>query len=1021
MPASATVDSADNVSHRSLSIANGAPPADYDSPAGDSSDDDSNVTPGVFPLLRDDATDDSLPPGSRQKTLTSGAGDGIDEDEPAVAKPFPRKTGPRGPGRKGPKAEDGDDDDGTPPPGAAGAAGNRKIHKMHKFSLYETASRYYIVGGDVAEKRFRILKIDRNEDGELGIADDKTVYSRKEMSQLLDTIDDGNRGTGGIRLRCTMWGLLGFIRFTGPYYMLLITKKSTAAMIGGHFVYQINGTEMIPLVPAEKARYKPDHRSDEGKYLNSFHGLDLNKHFYYSYSYDITHTLQHNITREREAMTRGELHSCDDDFNSMFLWNSHLLEPALKDLSSPFDWYRPVIHGCINQSSIDVYGRTAYITLIARRSRFFAGARFLKRGANDLGYVANDVETEQIVSEVNTTSFHAPGPKLFASPQYTSHVQHRGSIPLFWSQDNTGVTPKPPIEMNLIEPFYGAASMHFDNLFERYGAPVYVLNLVKAKERTPRETKLLEEYTRCITYLNQFLPEGKKIVHHAWDMSRASKARDLDVIEVLEGIAEGIMVGTGFFQNGDGHISPPRVQNGVARTNCIDCLDRTNAAQFVVGKVAAGHQLHALGILSDTSVKLETDAMILLTNMYHELGDSIAMQYAGSQLVNTMETYRKINQWSSHSRDMLESFKRYYNNSFMDRTRQEAYNLFLGNYIHTQGQPMLWDLATDHHLHQRSPKLWIGTPRRDYIHWYTAKHLEERTMPPYVRPRQENADKPTAYFDEYWLEYYRPFSMSSFVNMFPYRMNSTIKSIPFKFSQDGRYDLSPFRVRNEGDQAVQDRKKTKKEVVVLAPHDVARLAGVGAAAGPDNDDAASVMSGRSGAGRGLRGWLQPGADKGSQGSIAVSSIQSILKDAGGGVDALPAGAKPSSLEKSHAAQLHFARMVHKSLNPSVHHDETDDYARYIRHPQNLPLVVSADADAADENGAEYRDYVAGGWQTESAAVAPGADEDFALYAELLRVEENPLTVGERDVFKKRYKAYGKWLRGKSLFKQVPVD
>lgn len=94
-----------------------------------------------------------------------------------------------------------------------------------------------------------------------------------------------------------------------------------------------------------------------------------------------------------------------------------------------------------------------------------------------------------------TTSFHAPGPELFANPNYTSYVQHRGSIPLYWTQDNTGVTPKPDIEstimcpvkdksdqsviVNLFDPFYAAAALHFDNLFERYGAPVYVLNLIK--------------------------------------------------------------------------------------------------------------------------------------------------------------------------------------------------------------------------------------------------------------------------------------------------------------------------------------------------------------------------------------------------------------------------------------------------------------------------------------------------------------------------------------------------------------
>lgn len=36
-----------------------------------------------------------------------------------------------------------------------------------------------------------------------------------------------------------------------------------------------------------------------------------------------------------------------------------------------------------NNSDICVFGRPIYVTLIARRSKEFAGTRFLKRGAND--------------------------------------------------------------------------------------------------------------------------------------------------------------------------------------------------------------------------------------------------------------------------------------------------------------------------------------------------------------------------------------------------------------------------------------------------------------------------------------------------------------------------------------------------------------------------------------------------------------------------------------------------------------
>lgn len=990
-----------------------------------------------FPQLRNEPAQDEAVPPPKSASHAPAPADADDDEDPTVAKPFYRTSSPdptsRGGAHPAASEEDYDGATGTEDAGEEGRPRRKLVHKMHKFSLYETASRYYIVGGDVTEKRYRILKIDRTvDDSDLSITDDKIVYTQKQMNQLLDTIDDGNKGTGGIRLKCTTWGLLGFIKFTGPYYMLLITKRSIVGMVGGHYIYQIEGTELIPLTPA---KYRTDQRNtEESRFLSILNNLDLTRSFYYSYSYDVTRTLQHNITKERIALNNGQPCSVDEGLNPMFVWNSHLLQPAVDALKDPFDWCRPIIHGYVDQASVSIYGRTAFITIIARRSRYFAGARFLKRGANDLGYVANDVETEQIVSEALTTSFHAPSGKLFASPEYTSYVQHRGSIPLYWTQDNTGVTPKPPIELNLVDPFYSAAALHFDNLFERYGSPIYVLNLVKAKERTPRESKLLEEYRKAITYLNQFLPEKNKIIQRHWDMSRAAKDRNQDVIQTLEDIAEDVVVTTGFFQNGDGVINATRVQNGVARTNCIDCLDRTNAAQFVIGKRALGHQLHALGILGDTAIEYDTDAVNLFTHMYHDHGDTIAVQYGGSQLVNTMETYRKINQWTSHSRDMIESFKRYYNNSFMDGQRQEAYNLFLGNYIFAQGQPMLWDLATDYYLHHADPRTWAAKRKRSYINWYTPELLKEHSLPDYRPPKGFESKMPVSYYDDYWLEYYRPLTLSSLQKMFPYKMNSTIKYIPFKSSQDGRYDLSPFRVRvrAETDGDAHEKRKHKNRVTILDPHERAE------------DDAASVVSAKAGSsnkGMSLQRWLHqsPVQEKGSH----YGSPHGIMKEpampiVNGNVqqpaDASQPKVKATPLEKSRQAQWTFTKVVHESLNPSVSAQEAEDYVRYVSHPQNLPLVVSSDTPADVANG-EYQDYINGSWQSEGLLLVPpssspgepgpagsAAVEDYwHMYSDLLKVGEDPLTVKEEDVHKKRYKAYGKWLRGKSLFKQQPVD
>lgn len=101
-----------------------------------------------------------------------------------------------------------------------------------------------------------------------------------------------------------------------------------------------------------------------------------------------------------------------------------------------------------------------------------------------------------------------------------------------------------------MDPFYTAASRHFDDLFSRYGAPVMILNLIKKREPVPRESKLLDEYTACVEYLNQFLPLHRKMVYRAWDMSRAYKEKTQDVIGYLEDVAEESIQMTGFFHSG---------------------------------------------------------------------------------------------------------------------------------------------------------------------------------------------------------------------------------------------------------------------------------------------------------------------------------------------------------------------------------------------------------------------------------------------------------------------------------------
>ncbi|KAM0997474.1 hypothetical protein ACFX2C_007353 [Malus domestica] len=110
------------------------------------------------------------------------------------------------------------------------------------------------------------------------------------------------------------------------------------------------------------------------------------------------------------------------------------------------------------------------VSLVSRRSRHFAGTRYLKRGVNDGGRVANDVETEQIILDEEGGS--CKGKMSFV-------VQMRGSIPLFWSQEASRFGPKPDILLQRYDPTYQATKLHFQDLAMRYGNPVIVLNLIK--------------------------------------------------------------------------------------------------------------------------------------------------------------------------------------------------------------------------------------------------------------------------------------------------------------------------------------------------------------------------------------------------------------------------------------------------------------------------------------------------------------------------------------------------------------
>ena len=679
---------------------------------------------------------------------------------------------------------------------------------LQRFTIYNSQTTMYIVGSNAKETLFRIVEISRDASDidQLSIIEDKSYfYTRKDMVDLLNGLDESING--GIHKIAQGYGLIGLIRFTRGYYLSIITKCSKVAIIGGHYVYHIDETKLIPL----DINYKrPEKYSDEERLLSIFKYLDLGKTFYFSYGYDITNTLQTNMIRNkniaakyanRTDVNQNEIFNTVDH-NERFVWNNLLLKPVQNNADcATYEWFRPIIHGFIDQANISVYGKKFYITIIARRSHHFAGARFLKRGVNDKGNVANEIETEQIVSDMLVSSFHDPKYGFFNNTRFTSFVQHRGSIPLYWTQDLNKL-PKPPIEINLSDPFYQSSAIHFNNLFERYGLPIFVLNLIKTKEKQPRELKLNLHFVNCITYLNQFLPEDNKLRYLGFDMSRHSK-KNFDVIRPLQDFASNAISEIGFFHNGT-DLKSTKLQVGIIRTNCIDCLDRTNAAQFIICKEALWHQLRSLLLIhGNKTLEYDSDVVNILTEIFHDHGDTIAIQYGGSNLVNTMDSYRRINQWSSHTRDILNSVKRMYSNSFMDLIRQEAINLFLGNYVYDPNKTKLWDLQNDFHLHNDT---LISDLRMkiSYIHWFNVHYLQrfyhifgkntenERS----ISKIHGKLEPYPEYNDNWFNECYGPRRFQSLNDVFQYTMNSTSRYFSSTTTEAEEYiNYSPFESR----------------------------------------------------------------------------------------------------------------------------------------------------------------------------------------------------------------------------------
>ncbi|KAJ2815981.1 hypothetical protein FBU31_006739, partial [Coemansia sp. 'formosensis'] len=113
----------------------------------------------------------------------------------------------------------------------------------------------------------------------------------------------------------------------------------------------------------------------------------------FSYSYDLTRSMQ-GKNSQAPASSGGLLAlGADVDY-----WFNYHLQQSLMECGNA-EWAVPMIQGSIHMAICEVPGGSTFqVCVLSRRNRQRIGMRYERRGANEQGYVANFVETEQILT-----------------------------------------------------------------------------------------------------------------------------------------------------------------------------------------------------------------------------------------------------------------------------------------------------------------------------------------------------------------------------------------------------------------------------------------------------------------------------------------------------------------------------------------------------------------------------------------------------------------------------------------------
>ncbi|CDP06467.1 unnamed protein product [Coffea canephora] len=291
----------------------------------------------------------------------------------------------------------------------------------------------------------------------------------------------------------------------------------------------------------------------------------------------------------------------------------------------------------------------ATVTLISRRCTRRLGTRMWRRGANLEGDTANFIETEQLLE--------FEGARI-------SFLQIRGSIPLLWEQI-VDLSYKPRLNIIDHDQTSKVVERHFSDLCQRYG-DILVADLT---DKNGDEGRLSMAYAAEMEKL-------QNIRYVSFDFHHSCGNSNFDNIELLyDQIAEDFEKQGYFFIGKEGEVLSE--QKGIMRTNCVDCLDRTNVTQSFLARKCLNSQLQRVGILSSTDcISMFSEDFEIFKNLWVDQGDEISLEYSGTHaLKRDLVRYGKQTM-AGMIKDGISALSRYYLNNFQDGIRQASCFLF---------------------------------------------------------------------------------------------------------------------------------------------------------------------------------------------------------------------------------------------------------------------------------------------------------------------------------------------------------